>query len=70
MKTTREILEEIDRRGISLTASRLAGGCNDHSWGVRISTTNEFDRRQTREGATFDAALLAAWVAYLDERGE
>lgn len=62
MKTIREILQEIDERGLQVIAMRWGGQGTD-KWGVRIGLA------EWREAATLDAALIAAWDRYDAETG-
>jgi len=62
MKTTQEILDEIERRGFKVAATRAHGASGARAWVCRIDAPGE-DGFRYRFGSSFAAALIAAYEA-------
>lgn len=58
--TTREILAEIDMRGLSVTVTRVLEAGHPYAWSASFGP----HYTETKNGPSFDAALLAAWQAH------
>ena len=57
--TVDQILRDIDEHGLSFGCNRLNENGREQVWYARVG-----DYKNARRGATFEAAVLAAWAAY------